>query len=450
MKGNKGGNKGSPSISRQLAQFIHKLSFDGLPPHLIEKAKSRILDALSTAIAGRGLPVPTVALELVRNHKGRATIFGHEPRVPAMDAAFVNATLTNGRSQDDFLYKSHPGALTIPAAMAIAEEHGNSGTEVITSVILGYEIVGRVFLGGPTMLPKFRASGVAGTLGAAATAGKLLRLDEDQLKDALGCAAVFSSGFGEGFLSGTMEVKLNVGMASRNGVTAALLAQKGATAAETSLEGKSGFYQAFAGTPAAADAMTADLGKRFLINEVVYKECPACIFVQTPIYLAGSLAKQKNIKGQDIQKVIVTVGEPTFNNPGFRNVAPFQTHLQAVTSARFCTAAALLARPVTSYEFFDEYEDPMVLELAEKIELVEEKKDNGWVQIEMFLKNGRRYKIEGIEGETLTPTADKIRKKFESLTTSFLGKRKVSRVIDLVFHLDQLKKIRELTEELRP
>lgn len=439
---------GSQSISRDLARFAYNLSFADLPNEITSRAKGCILDGLATAIAGRDLPVPRVALDLVKNSKGKATIFTHDLSVPAIDAAFVNALLINGMSQDDFAYKSHPGAITIPAAIAIAEEEGSSGADVITSVVIGYDIMGRIYLGGPTMLPSFRATGVTGTIGAAATAGKLLKLNESQLTNTLGCAAVFSSGFGEGFLSGTMEAKLNVGMSSRNGVTAAVLAKKGATASEKSLEGESGFYQAFARTTEGLNAATADLGKRFLLNDVIYKEYPACIFLQTPISLALSLVEQNNIKGNAVDKVIVTVPESTFHNPGFRNAGPFTTHLQAAVSARFCIAAALLAKPVTAYSFFDNYNEPEVLELAERIDLIGEKGGDK-VSIEVLMRDGKQYGIEGIEGETLVPTTDKIKAKFERLASGFLGEKKTAKVIDIVLNLDQVDKIQELTYELR-
>src|SRR5690606_22118060 len=100
----------------------------------------------------------------------------------------------------------------------------------------------------------------------------------------------FAHGFGQGFLSGTDEVKLNVAMASRSGATAALLARHGATASALAFEGDSGFYRAFDGSLENVEAATAGLGERYLIEDTVYKECPVCIFTQTPIALARGLA----------------------------------------------------------------------------------------------------------------------------------------------------------------
>src|SRR3546814_8265481 len=134
------------------------------------------------------------------------------------------------------------------------------------------------------MLPAFRATGVAGAIGAAAAAARLLGLSGSETAHALGCATMFASGFGEGFRSGTTEVKLNVGWASRSGVSAAQLAQAGATASPTVFEGESGYYQAFARTARQAGAALENLGQRFLIEDTVYKERPVCIFVQTPVH----------------------------------------------------------------------------------------------------------------------------------------------------------------------
>ena len=437
----------SLSISRTLAQFVHGLSPGDLPGGVRETAKLRILDAFATAIAGQGLPVPRVALDFVRMNRGDATIYAHSQRVPAIDAAFVNALLINARTQDDFLYKSHPGALTVPAAVAVAEEEGSSGAEVLAAVVAGYETIARIYQGGPAMLPKFRASGVTGTIGAAVTAGKLLRLDADGLVNAIGCAAMFSSGFGEGFLSGTMDVKLNVGMSSRNGVTAALLARSGATAAETSLEGASGFYRAFSGMTDACAAVTAGLGERYLIEDVVYKERPVCIFVQTPLALSWQLARENRIDAREIEKVIVRVAESTYTNPGFLNVAPYRTHLHAAVSARFCIAAAFLGRPVDSYECYDRLEDQEVLALADRIELAAEG-DRDSVEIEVVMKNGSILRTQGIEREILQPSKEKVIAKFNRLASGHLGAR-TERVVEAVLHLEQLPRITELTADLR-
>lgn len=432
------------SVSGQWAAFVHGLGIDAVPGDVVEKTQLRILDCLGTGLAARGLKVPGLALAFVGASSGPATIYGHPQRVAPIDAALVNATLMNGRSEDDFLQKSHPGALTIPSALAVAEETGRSGADVLMGVLVGYEIVGRVYMGGPAMLPRFRASGVAGTVGAAATAARMYGLDVPEIMNALGCAAVLSHGFGQGFLSGTTEVKLNVGFASRNGLSAAILAKAGATASPLAFEGDAGFYRAFAGSIGHVGEATRDLGKHFLIEDAIYKECPVCIFTQTPIALARSIASQ--VDPAKIEKVKLTAPDLTYTNPGFTNVAPFKTHLQAVVSARFCTAAALLGKAVESHELYDQLEDREVLALAGKIELDLRPTDRERIDIEVTQRDGTVC-AGGIEHDTLFPTKDKILAKFRRLTSTLLVD--TEKVISTVMELESVDDIRVLTDLLR-
>ncbi len=435
-----------PTFSGQLADFIAATRLADLPSATVERAKVRVLDCLGTALAARGLPVPSVALAFVKGNTGPASVIGHADRLPAIDAAFVNATLINGRSQDDFLQKSHPGALTVSAALAVAEAEGRSGADLLTAVVLGYDVVARAYMGGPRMLPRFRASGVAGTIGAAATAAKLLRLDAPRTMNALGIAACFAHGFGQGFLSGTDEVKLNVGMAVRNGVSAALLARHGASASALAFEGDSGFFRAFDGSLEDVQAALAGLGRRFLLDETVYKECPVCIFCQTPIALARRIAPR--LKGRRIEKVVITSPELTHTNPGFTNVAPFRTHLQAVVSARYCTAAALLGRDVETHECYDALDDREILDLCERFELRLRASDTERVDVEVVLAN-ETLSASGIENDTLRPTAEKVIAKFGRLTARLAGVD-AERIVERVMRLDRTNDIGELVELLPP
>jgi 2-methylcitrate dehydratase PrpD len=435
------------TIAQRLGRFIHATSYDDLPAHVVEQAKSRVLDSLGTALASRDLPVPATALKFVAGSHGAATVYGHAQPMAAIDAAFVNATLINGTTHDDFLDKSHPGAVTIPAATALAEERGASGRDVLTAVVLGYDLVGRAYRGGPAMLPKFRATGVAGAIGAAAAAGKLQGLNADELANALGLAAMFASGFGEGFVSGTMDVKLNVGWACRSGVSAARLAQCGATAAPRVFEGKSGFFNAFAGSTDDAAEAVRDLGAPFLIEQSVYKERPVCIFVQTPVELVLSMVKDHSIDATAIKRVVIYAPRATFTNPGFRNVAPFQTHLQARISARFTVSAALLGRPVGEYAFYYDFHDAEVLALAERIELVDVGPEADSVRVDIVC-DGATFTKSAVEMDSLLPTLDKSCVKFERVAGPWLGQR-TAEVVDRVLGLDELRDIGELTRLLR-
>ncbi|HEY4298823.1 MAG TPA: hypothetical protein VGM85_20295, partial [Paraburkholderia sp.] len=254
------------------------------------------------------------------------------------------------------------------------------------------------------------------------------------------------SGFGEGFLSGTMDVKLNVAWAARSGVSAAQLADCGATAAPTAFEGKSGYFNAFANTAEHAGEAVRGLGERFLIEDTVYKERPVCIFVQTPVELAHRLTKAHRFDAAKIERVRIRAPLETLTNPGYQNVAPFATQLKARISARFCVAAALLGRPVDTYAYFDQLNDAQVLALAERIDLLPPE-DTKSVFVEV-LHDGKSYSDEGFEMDHLLPTTEKIIGKFRHLTSA-LPAGQGERLLDTVMNVEKLASVRSLTELLR-
>ncbi|MES2188159.1 MAG: MmgE/PrpD family protein [Pseudomonadota bacterium] len=442
------------TISHRLGAFVVATTPAALPAHVVALAKDRLLDALATAFAARKLAVPGVARAFVAqagSHSGAATVIGHAGGLPAIDAAFVNATLVNGCTHDDFLAKSHAGAVAIPAALAVAEEEGASGAELLAGIVVGYDTCARAWRGGPGMLPRFRASGVAGAVGAAGAAARLKRLTAEQASHALGLSAMFASGFGAGFHSGTMDVKLNVGWACRSGVSAAQLAFCGATAAPHVFEGTAGFFEAFANSAEHAQEAVRGLGERFLIEDTVYKERPVCIFVQTPVQLARNLVAEHGLDPAAIERVRIRAPLATLTNPGYQNLAPFATQLQARISARFTVAAALLGRPVESYKYFDHTDDAEVLALAERVELLPPgtSEDDVWVQVQMQVGGAvRTVETTGREMDHLLPTTDKVIAKYQRLMAD-LPAVPVQRLLDTVMAIDRLADVRELGAQLR-
>lgn len=138
----------------------------------------------------------------------------------------------------------------------------------------------------------------------------------------------------------------------------------------------------------------------------------------------------------------------TYTNPGFTNIAPYSTPLQARISAKFCVAAALLGRPIHEYGYYANTADPEVLALADKIDLAEDIQDKERVQLEVVY-DGTAHCMRAAEAETLRPTADKIVAKFRRIAADSLGSRTDS-VLDAVLHLESMQNIRELTDQLRP
>ena len=438
------------SLSRTLARFIADLSYEDLPPQVIERSKTCILDALSSCFAGRDLPWSQIAVKLVEKNKGGSTIFSYEAKVAAVDAALANAVLSHSILMEDYVPDAgHPSILVVPVAIAVAEEEGLPGTDVITAIVLGYDVLCRVSLGlaGKTP-PAFRAVPILGPFGAVVAAGKLLKLNENQLANALGYAANFASGLRESWSYGSMEGMFHAGIAAHNGILLTNLAKMGATAAETALEGKHGFYMAFTGGTGDMNAVTADLGKRFLIMELLAKLYPADFYHQIPIDLAITL--KDKIEAEDIEKIVDRVSPKIKSAPGNDFAGPFANQFQAQLSGQFCLAAALLSKLVRSPTLYTQhYNDPEILEVAKKVELVaEEGRERFKPRVEVFLKDGRWYAAEEDRLFKFIPTREMIEEKFMTLASDFLGKRKAAEVIDTVMNLDKLDNINKLTQKL--
>ena len=236
-------------IARTLANYIEHLTFNDLPDDVIESTKTRLLDNLSCCYAGHDLPWSKVAVEAVKRNKGEGTIIAHEEKVSAMDAALVNGVQSHSILQEDTMKGGkHPSTIIPPAVLAVAEQENASGAHTILAIVLGYDIIFRISLSseeGLHVRRGFRPNPIFGIFGAAAASGKLMKLNEEQLTHAIGYAANMASGLTETWQSGTMDSMFQVGLAARNGILSAILGKAGATAAERTLEGTSGFYEAF-------------------------------------------------------------------------------------------------------------------------------------------------------------------------------------------------------------
>jgi 2-methylcitrate dehydratase PrpD len=436
------------SVSRRIAGLVYEMSYEKLPDTVTHRAKLLLLDTLGASVHGRDMECPRIALRLIENNKGVATTIGRDLKVSPLDAAFVNSVMAASTSLDDFQFTYHPGQVAVPTAVAIAEQEGCSGAELITAVVAGYEVMGRICLGGPDIAPRFRAVGAYGPFGAAATAGKLLKLNEDQLTSTLGHAANLAAGLTQCWIDGTMEGNFHGGMIARNGIMAANLAGAGVIASERSLEGDRGYYMAYAGTTAGVENALLDLNKRFLIMEASYKPYPVCALQQVPIELILDLVRREKINPKDIKEVVEKVSEWEAAFPGSNFPGPFENADQTLLSSHFCAASAFLGKPVGSYKYYrDAYDDPEVVALAQKVKLVGEEGREG-PEITVTLNSGETYRIEEKEKDTLTPGDRKISAKFLGLTSDYFGEKRAREFIDKVMSLENIGDVRELTDLL--
>jgi len=444
------------AIARRLARYMEGLSYEDLPGDVVTLAKTRILDSIGACLAGGELPWSKMALDVVRDSRGEATIIGRSRGYAVRDAAFVNGVMAHSVMQEDSQkVGGHPSTTVVPAALTAAEESRASGKEFLLAIVIGYELMNRITLGTPAEAGKdglrdgFRNSTVFGVFGAAAAAARLARLSREQMISAIGYTANLAGGLTAGFAAGTMEHMFQAGLAAANALTAVRIAKSGATASEITLESRHGFYRSYAGSVEKLERVTAGLGESFAIRDVWSKYYPAAGFNQEAIALGQELRAKYDIRPSDISKVVERSTLKKKGYAGADTMPPYRNVVQALLSGQFCLAAAILGKPVGSYRYFYEhYDDREVADLAGKIEIVGEE-GRRITRIEVFLKDGSQHHIEKDASDILRSTWDNMEAKFRKLTAESLAKTKVTEIVEIVKGLDTVGNVQELMVQLR-
>ncbi|CCG05173.1 MmgE/PrpD family protein [Blastococcus saxobsidens] len=261
------------------------------------------------------------------------------PPSPGQDA-FALATQLHARTQDDFFPagRSHVGAVTLAAALALADE---SSDRFLESLAAGYRTmcaVARVY-SADAQQRGYRPSGLFGAFGAAATAATALGMSADETANAIGLAAVMAGGTNQAWLDGSDEWLLEVGIAARAGVEAALLTRVGAMAAPEALEGDAGWSTAFFDDPGSARLTASMSAGAPSIAEIAVKPYPISGIAQVPTHLA--CAAHAWLAGRRPRSVVVRMSEAEVGYPGTLNRGPFRSRGQALMSVSHCVAAGL-------------------------------------------------------------------------------------------------------------
>ncbi|TFH13840.1 MmgE/PrpD family protein, partial [Candidatus Bathyarchaeota archaeon] len=190
--------------SRILAKYVVALNYSDLPDPVVEKAKLHLLDALGNILGAYDMPWSQMVITVVKQMKGdpQSTVMGVDGRYPMIMAALANGTMAHGIDADDSGSRpswAHPGSCVIPAVFAAAEAMHVSGRDLITALVAGYEVSCRVDSAVyPGLRDRgFHATGVVGTIGAVAAAGKILGLGEDEMVNAFGLAGIQAAGLEE-------------------------------------------------------------------------------------------------------------------------------------------------------------------------------------------------------------------------------------------------------------
>jgi 2-methylcitrate dehydratase PrpD len=397
-------------LTREVAQFVVKTRYKDLPPEVVGAARGFILDGIGVALAGSTDDCSRIVQAQIRQMggKGEAAVLWTALSAPTAKAALANGVAAHAMDYDDtqlstskeavYGLLTHPTTPVLNAALAVGEKNKIRGKDLLLAYILGVEVECRI---ADAINPRhyqsgFHSTATMGGLGAVVAAGKIIGLREEALLRALGIAASMASGLRENF--GTMTKPLHAGRAAENGVTAALLAQAGFTAATNILEARRGFYNAMAG--GYDESKIADrLGRPYFMLEpgISIKPYPSGSLSHPAQDLILDLVKQNDLHASDIESIEVGTNS---NVPNALIYPMPKNALEGKFSIPFCMAIGVLERKAGMAQFQDEkVRDRKVIDLMKRVSLVvdDELEALGYDQvrsrIRIKLKDGRM--IEG-------------------------------------------------------
>ena len=243
------------STARELADFLTRITPSDLPDQAMDHAAMLIASTLASAAMGSGLESAGIVKDMARSLGGspRASLwFDGGPngadRLPVVAAAQVNAVMSDAAASDDSDLRTivHCGTPLVATALAAAEHHGGSGADMLAAIVIGYELAGRIIDG----MPGFRERGFHGSnaaiFAATGAAGRLLRLDAEQMTHAIALTATSTGGLAKA-ADTSVAREYHAGVATYNGIQAVRAAQRGYTAEERILEMRLGFFESYGG-----------------------------------------------------------------------------------------------------------------------------------------------------------------------------------------------------------
>ena len=452
-------------LAGQLAAFASELEFDSIPHVTIEHAKQSILDTLGCALFGASLPWIEKLRAVVLHEQGRheATLWGSEHRVTGVQAALVNATAAHAFELDDVHMGGmiHPGALALGAALAVGEERDLSGTELLTSFVVGCEVGARV--GESVGIQHFRAGhhpqGTVGVFVAAAAAARALCLDQAQVQDALGLAGSQSAGL-MAAQEGSMAKRLHSGLACQGGVRSAQLAAVGFTGIADVFEAKfGGFWSTLGGGDVRPEALTVGLGSTWETDGIGFKRFASCSAAQSSIEAARLLRDELGAAHATAASVLVRCSTHTKLHCGWRYEPTGVTAAQM--SIPYGVASMLLHGDVSVARFTDDaITDLDTVRLAQAVEVESDDEldelgpDKRYVvRMSVTSSDGRRFEREVLDrpgGPTQPLSDDELRGKFKGLAGPVLGVERADELLDLVASLESMQGVGELVRLIKP
>lgn len=448
-------------ITQALSDFITDIQFEDLNGDTVDYTKMCVLDLLGVSIAGQGAPAEKIWRSYCLSgdpQSAQAVCWTPGfPRAEYHKAAAYNAACSHLLDLDDVHNASitHPGTITIPTAMAMAQLWRRSGRELIAAIVGGYEAAARIGAAiNPGAYWYWHTTGVVGAFSSAAAAGKLIGLNKGQMLHAFGSSGTQAAGLWEFLEDGSMSKSLHTANASLCGIRAAELAALGFTGAGRILEGRKGFLGAL-NPQANLSALTEDLTPgHYQIMSNSFKPYACCRHIHSAVYGMLLLKEEASLTPEQIVKITdytYQVAKDTASNP-----AP-PTDYAFKFSIEYCLAAALLYGELLEDSFSREKtHSPAAQELMGRVEVVvdpelqeaHKKNPTRWAHtLEVLTDDGRtlRKSVAYPPGDFQNPFSwETACRKFLNITSGKIPQEQAERLMENIRGLDKLSDVNDL------
>lgn len=441
-------------VTRIVAEWLAGLKHDDVPASVRKALRLLVVDTLGATLAGLDQPwTRSVATWAERGAlpvgtKGLATAWGErQARFRPHDAALVNGTAAHAFELDDFHNaKLHPGAVVIPAAMAVAEARGCDGRRLETAIAAGYEVMIRTSLAldpSEGRLRGWHLTAICGTYGAAAAAAVLMGLDAERTAWALGLAGTQSGGLFAFNADGTMSKRLHPGRAAQAGIMAAELAELGLSGPTQIYEAEDGGFLWAYSAKSRTGPLVDGLGQKWNGEDTTFKPYSCCgslhSYIDCAVALRPRWTPAQRVRAGVAEVVNVQCGYPYAQG----------SELNAQMSIRYCIAVALLDGAALPAQFTPErIADPAVTRLAQAIEISHDPAQDklypgryaAWVEIESGAGSNTFERNERLDpsGHPSNPDRERsLMAKYANLAPPVLGAQRATALSTAIADLDR-------------
>ncbi len=454
------------SIIAELVKNVLETPFENFDPDEVDRARAKLIDVVGCIIGGANAPGCSMLIDLMWEWGGKkeGTILVHGFKVPLHNAALVNSVMARsydfeptGPLVDGKSTPAHLSGTTVPTALTVAEERSVSGKELLTALIVGDDIASRIIAASNLNIDSgFDSTGTVNAFGAAAIAGRLMGLNEQQMLNAFGIVLNQFAGTFQNIFDAAHTFKLPQGLAAQAGIFSVALASKGFTGVRDPLFSKYGYFALYCKSYQ-LDVLTKNLGKHFYMDNTC-KPYPCCRSNHAAIECVLKLVQAHAITPEDVDEIVVDI-TPTARD--FAVGQPFKIRevpqIDAAFNIQYNVANALLRKSIKLEHFTEEYvRDEKIADLVRKIRLTAKTSPETplGAGVTIKMKQGSEYetRVDMPKGNgVLTPLspAEKRAKFFDNVRFSnTISADKAEKALELLESLEEVDNVANIFKHL--